>query len=166
MKKILCKLRQSSFTDTKKCTFTLLLDLNLFLPLQKKHITNDLQHWNGMSQTIFLVLCGGVTFIIFLFRRYTFFNAMATILCPYLARPPICVNLCLFVCTVFNRLYLLFCVGMCVYLFLFLCIELIFVCVCMYLVCICVYLCLLLYLCISVFECMCVHLRVFVCKIV
>ena len=45
-----------------------------------------LHHWRRMTKTIQLAWFWGVN--IFLFWRQTFFNAVATILCPYLARPP------------------------------------------------------------------------------
>ena len=53
--------------------------------MKKNPIPNDLHHLKGMTKTIFLAWFWGVK--IFLFGPYTFFNAVATIWCPYLARP-------------------------------------------------------------------------------
>ena len=66
--------------------FTLLNKTHIYYPRKKKiTLPNYLHHFKGMTETIFSLLLWGVN--ISWFGHWTFSNAVATILCPYLARP-------------------------------------------------------------------------------
>ena len=66
-KKLLCELRQCSFTAPKKCTFfSISQRQTFFLPWKKKStIPNDLHHWKGMTETICMPCFGESTYFDF-----------------------------------------------------------------------------------------------------
>ena len=85
-KKLLCELRQCSFTAPKKCNFcSISRHKTLFTMKKEKHHSKWLTPLERYDWDNVFALFWGVN--LFWFWRKTFFNAVATIWCPYLARP-------------------------------------------------------------------------------